>query len=45
MMLSDAARDLRNRVYDEAGMYLEKQARLLLSFAELALEDVEVPFR
>lgn len=42
-MLGEAARDLRRRGYGEAGEYLEKHAGLLVTFAELAAEGVEVP--
>jgi len=44
VMLGEAARDLRGRGYGKAGEYLEKHAGLLVSFAELALEGVEVPY-
>jgi hypothetical protein len=44
VMLGEAARDLRSRGYGKAGEYLERHAGLLVSFAELALEGVEVPY-
>jgi len=44
MMLHDAARDLRQRGYDKDAEYLEKHAGLLVSFAELALEGIEIPY-
>jgi hypothetical protein len=44
MMLGDAARDLRSRGYDKAGEYLERHAGLLVSFAELALEGIRIPY-
>ena len=42
--LYGAARDLRKNGYEGAGEYLERHAGLLVTFAELALEDVEVPY-
>lgn len=43
-MLHDAALGLKSRGYGKAGEYLEKHAGLLVTFAELALEGVEVPY-
>jgi len=42
--LGEAARDLRSRGYGKAGEYLERHAGLLVSFAELAVVGVEVPY-
>lgn len=44
VMLREAALGLKNRGYCKASEYLEKHAGLLVTFAELAAEGVEVPY-
>jgi hypothetical protein len=42
--LGEAALDLRDRGYPEAAGFLERHAGFMVTFAELALEGVAVPY-
>jgi len=42
--LGEAARDLRTRGHDKAAEFIERHAGFMVTFAELALEGIRIPY-